>query len=79
MFYVYILRSVPEQDRHYVGITEDLKDRLARHNNGEVSSTAKFGPWEVATYVALRDKERAFALERYLKSGSGRAFARKRL
>jgi predicted GIY-YIG superfamily endonuclease len=79
MHYVYILRSLIDGDRHYVGITEDLRDRLARHNAGEVSSTAPHAPWVVKSYVALDDKERAFALEQYLKSGSGRAFAKRHL
>jgi putative endonuclease len=79
MFYVYILRSLAQPDRHYVGMTQDLRDRLARHNAGEVAHTSKFVPWEISTYIGLRDKDRAFALERYLKSGSGRAFAKKRL
>jgi putative endonuclease len=79
MQYVYILRSLSEPDRHYVGCTEDLRDRLSRHNAGEVPHTAKHLPWEIKSYVALQDRAQAFALERYLKSASGRAFAKKRL
>jgi predicted GIY-YIG superfamily endonuclease len=79
MHYVYILRSLLDPDRHYVGQTADLKDRLARHNAGEVSHTSKYLPWQIETYLAFRDKSRAVAFEGYLKSGSGRAFAKKRL
>ena len=79
MRYVYILRSELDPERHYVGQTGDLKVRLARHNKGEVNHTAKFRPWRIETYLAFRDEARAIAFERYLKSGSGRAFARKRL
>ena len=79
MHYVYILRSENEPDRHYVGVTGDLKDRLIRHNAGAVSHTAKYAPWRIKTYLAFENKDRAFEFEKYLKSGSGRAFAKKRL
>ncbi|KAF0177815.1 MAG: excinuclease ABC C subunit domain-containing protein [Limisphaerales bacterium] len=75
--YVYILRSVANPDRHYVGLTDDLQERLGKHNAGEVTHTAKFKPWVIKTANAFRERERAAEFERYLKSGSGRAFARK--
>ncbi len=78
MTYVYILRSLENLERHYVGVTADLRSRLKRHNAGEVSHTAKYAPWLIKTYVAFSD-EKAFAFEKYLKSPSGRAFAKKRL
>jgi putative endonuclease len=77
--YVYILRSLEHDGRYYVGITADLKARLKKHNAGEVSHTAKYAPWAIKTYIALPDEKQAFALEKYLKSASGRAFAKKRL
>jgi len=77
--YVYILQSETDPQRHYVGVTGDLRDRLKRHNAREVPHTSKFGPWKVATYLGFSDEKRAFAFERYLKSASGRAFAKKRL
>lgn len=79
MRYVYILRSKDDPERHYVGITADLRSRLQRHNAGDVTHTAKYAPWTIKTYIAFSDEERAFAFEKYLKSPSGRAFARKRL
>lgn len=79
MRYVYLLQSTTEPDCHYTGITVDLRARLARHNAGAVSHTSKYRPWRLNTYVAFTDGERAFAFEKYLKSSSGRAFARKRL
>ena len=78
MKYVYILESL-EGQHFYVGITDELSARLAKHNAGEVSHTAKYKPWRIKTYIALSNEKQAFELERYLKSGSGRAFARKRL
>jgi predicted GIY-YIG superfamily endonuclease len=77
MIYVYILQSVEESDRHYVGIARDLKSRLKQHNAGEVFHTAKFKPWRIKNYMAFDDEQKAHAFERYLKSGSGRAFAKK--
>jgi putative endonuclease len=53
--------------------------RLRKHNAGEVTHTSKFGPWKIRTYVAFSDEKQAIAFEKYLKSGSGRAFAKKRL
>ena len=79
MIYVYILESNEsgEQTRFYVGITEDLRARFRAHNAGEVFHTAKFGPWKLRNYFAFDDKQKAYAFEKYLKSGSGRAFAKK--
>jgi putative endonuclease len=79
MKYVYVLRSIVCPDRHYTGVTEDLRTRLAKHNAGEVPHTSKYKPWQLRTYVAFSDEKQAFAFERYLKSASGRAFAKKRL
>ena len=76
---VYMLVSESDPDRHYVGCTTDLPGRLALHNDGKVSHTAKNKPWHVETAVAFRSQEKAFAFERYLKSGSGRTFSRRHL
>ena len=77
--YVYILQSESESERFYVGLTDDLRDRLHRHNAGEVPHTAKFRPWHIKTAIAFTHRERAVQFERYLKTASGRAFAKKRL
>jgi putative endonuclease len=60
-------------------LTGDLRDRLRRHNAGDVSHTSKYLPWQLKTYVAFSDETQAMAFERYLKTASGRAFAIKRL
>jgi len=75
--YVYILVSESDPNRHYVGSTSDLSARLAAHNAGKVSHTSKHKPWRVETAVAFRNKTKVTAFERYLKSGSGREFARR--
>jgi predicted GIY-YIG superfamily endonuclease len=79
MYYVYLLRSIPNPDQTYIGFTENLKTRLAAHNNGQSHHTAKFKPWELITYLAFKNKSTAIAFEKYLKSHSGKAFAHKRL
>jgi predicted GIY-YIG superfamily endonuclease len=79
MKFVYILQSVVDAERFYTGITDDLEARLSKHNAGDVTHTAKHRPWRIRTYVAFSDEHRALAFERYLKSGSGRAFAKTRL
>ena len=79
MHYVYLLRSLTFPEQTYVGYTADLKARFVRHNEGSSLHTAKFRPWKLVTYLAFEDKNQALAFEAYLKSGSGQAFARKRL
>ncbi|WP_022724469.1 GIY-YIG nuclease family protein [Rhodopseudomonas sp. B29] len=78
MKFVYILQS-DDAEHFYVGLTDDISRRLEKHNAGEVPHTSKFRPWHIKTYVAFADARQAVAFERYLKSASGRAFAKKRL
>ena len=75
--YVYVLISKSDPTRHYVGLTDDLKDRLRRHNAGEVAHTAKYRPWKLQVAIAFNDRARASEFETYLKSHSGRAFAKR--
>ncbi len=79
MRYVCILQSESDQKRFYSGITSDVETRLRAHSAGDVRHTAKYKPWRVKTYIAFADDSKAYAFEKYLKSGSGRAFAKKRL
>ena len=78
-FHVYILQSELDAARFYTGLTNDLTERFRSHNAGQVLHTAKWRPWRLKAYVALRGRVRAADFERYLKSASGRAFAKKRL
>ena len=77
MYYVYLIRSINYSDQKYIGCTEDLEKRLSNHNCGTTPHTAKYVPWELVIFVAFIDKDKAVAFEKYLKSGSGREFARK--
>ena len=74
---VYILRSDSEPDRHYTGLTGDLKRRLAHHNRGHEIATAPHRPWRPIAALWLPDPAKARAFERYLKTGSGRVFAKR--
>lgn len=77
-FYVYILRSLKDGSI-YIGLTANLRRRLREHSGGLSSYTRKKLPWELVWYCVFGDRERAERFERYLKSGSGRAFIRKRI
>jgi putative endonuclease len=79
MHYVYLIECLSDQGQRYVGMTSDLKQRLREHNDGKSFHTSKYKPWRWVTYIAFADRPKAEAFERYLKSGSGHAFARKRL
>ncbi|MDO9334998.1 MAG: GIY-YIG nuclease family protein [Caulobacter sp.] len=79
MHYVYLLESLSDPTKRYVGKTADLRVRLADHNSGRSPHTSKHRPWRLVTYIAFTGSEQAEAFELYLKSGSGHAFARKRL
>jgi len=75
--YVYMLHSVADCRHRYVGMTGDLEKRLKIHNTGRCKHTSKHRPWQIETAIAFRSKEKASAFEKYLKSHSSRAFAKK--
>ena len=74
---VYILRSVQHRDRYYIGITDDVHRRLSVHNSGGSVYTAALRPWELVAFIEFANADSAAAFERYLKTGSGRAFAKR--
>ncbi len=76
--YVYILASISNPNRHYTGLTDDLTTRLDSHNAGQIRHTSKNRPWRVEIAIAFRNHKKARAFEAYLKTHSGRAFAKKR-
>ncbi len=76
---VYILKSLKDPVKHYVGITHNLEKRLKEHNEELSYYTKRYAPWEVETYIVFRSKEAAESFERYLKAGSGQSFLVKRL
>lgn len=79
MHYVYLIQSINFPDKHYIGYTTNLKERLQKHNWGGYKYTTQHKPWKFVVCLAFGNKERARTFEQYLKSGSGNAFAKKRL
>ncbi|MBI5071533.1 GIY-YIG nuclease family protein [Candidatus Falkowbacteria bacterium] len=78
MFYTYVLVSFTGHD-FYVGYTDDLKKRFREHARGEVASTKHRRPLKLIYYEACENKYDAIRREKFLKSGPGRKFLRKRL
>ena len=76
---VYVLRSVARPWRYYTGLTGDLRGRLEQHNAGRCRPTASGRPWQLDMAIRFADVDRAVAFEKYLKSGSGVAFAKRHL
>ena len=77
MIFVYVIESEIESSRFYVGITNDPARRLLEHNGGSSIHTNKFRPWKLTVTVGFANTSKATDFERYLKSGSGRAFAKR--
>ena len=69
-----MIQSDSDPVQHYVGLTANVSQRLASHNAGESPHTCKYRPWHLVMNIEFRNEERARAFEKYLKSGSGRAF-----
>ncbi len=78
MHYVYIIQSEVDSS-YYSGYSNNLKQRIIDHNYGKNKSTKAKKPWSLVTYLAFSDKKKALDFESYLKTGSGIAFAVKRL
>ena len=76
MWFVYLLKC--SDGTVYTGCTSNLENRLLRHEKGQVNYTKTRLPFALVTYIAFSDKYKAYEFERYLKSGSGKAFSNKR-
>ena len=74
---VYILKNGDATPRFYTGLTADPQRRLDDHNSGRCPHTARYKPWQLHVVIAFAEEERAIRFERFLKSGSGRAFAKR--
>jgi len=75
MHYVYILKC--NDSKTYIGCCDDLEERIIRHGKGNVPATKDRLPVKLISYFAFSNKYTAFSFEKYLKSGSGRAFMKK--
>ncbi len=76
-FYVYVLVSKADPSIHYTGVARNLSARLYDHNRGNCPHSAKYKPWKVEMAIAFTSEAKARAFEKYLKTGSGREFARR--
>jgi len=80
MYYVvYFLESTKYPQRHYIGYTTNLKNRIQYHNKGLVTSTKNFKPWKIIYAEMYLNKKDAMGREKFLKSGSGWKFLKKQL
>lgn len=79
MYYVYLIRSIKDPSKTYIGQTNNLAQRLEKHNSGASIYTADHRPWQLVTYIAFSVQQKARDFEKYLKIGSGHTFAQRRL
>lgn len=74
-YYVYFL--INGKGKHYIGCTNNLKDRLKRHNSKQVEATKDGVPWKIKASFVFDEQHKAFEFEQYLKTGAGRGFAKR--
>ncbi|MBL7132333.1 MAG: GIY-YIG nuclease family protein [Candidatus Omnitrophica bacterium] len=79
MYIVYILTSKKFPRRYYIGLTQDLDKRLKEHDSESSIYAKRYAPWQIETYLTFKKKNLAKEFEKYLKSGSGFVFLKKRL
>ena len=75
--FVYIIKSITAPDEYYVGVTSNVDLRLQAHNEGLSAHTSRCRPWRTLVVIEFDEEEPALRFERYLKTGSGREFARR--
>ena len=79
MHYVYLIRSLKDSNKTYIGYTTNLDQRMEKHNSGASIYTCDYRPWKLVTYICFDDQAKAMEFEKYLKVGSGHTFAQRRL
>ncbi len=79
MYFVYLIKSIKNPNKTYIGFTNNLDQRMEKHNNGASIYTTDDRPWKLVTYICFDNKDKAAEFEKYLKIGSGHAFAKRRL
>ncbi len=76
--FVYVLKKNEDAaPRFYVGVTSNVSERVTAHNAGQCPHTAARRPWQLHVIIEFPNETHALRFERYLKSGSGRAFAKR--
>lgn len=79
MYYVYIIQSIVDPSKLYVGFTCDIYARLSKHNEGGSVYTKNYKPWQLVWHSCFQERSKALDFEKYLKTYSGKAFMQKRL
>ena len=74
----HILKSLKVPTKIYIGLTENVDQRLKQHNYSSSKYSKTYAPWTLETFIGFRNKNLASRFEKYLKSGSGHAFLKKR-
>jgi putative endonuclease len=74
---IHVLRSISDPSRYYTGVASDVDKRLGFHNAGLSAHTSDAVPWQLIVSISFANSRRAIEFEKYLKSGSGRAFAKR--
>lgn len=64
-------------NRIYVGMTQDIDNRLKQHNAGMTQSTKHYRPWKIIFTAVFEDWEKGRVAEKYYKSGIGKQFLKK--
>ncbi|MBU4142980.1 GIY-YIG nuclease family protein [Patescibacteria group bacterium] len=77
MYYVYFLKSLKNNDL-YIGSTEDVNNRLKKHNDGKVKSTKFYRPWQLLDYEIYQTRSEAVRRERFLKTGQQKELLKKK-
>ncbi len=77
MYYVYFLKSLKNSDL-YVGSTENLKQRIGKHNAGKVKSTKSYRPWHLLGFEVYNSRSEAVTRERFLKTGQQKELLKKK-
>ena len=74
--FVYVLESLADPDRQYVGLAVNVSHRLEAHNAGQSPHTARHRPWRLLVAIGFADADRAVRFGKFLRTDTGRAFAR---
>ena len=77
MYYVYVLKSLKNNDL-YIGSTEDVNNRLKKHNDGKVKSTKFYQPWQLLNFETYNTRSEAVRRERFLKTGQQKELLKKK-
>ena len=67
-FYVYIIKSIKGKiEKTYAGYTNNIQNRLKKHNNNQGAKSTKGRIWKVIHYEVFNSKITAMKREYYLK------------